>query len=215
MTTLNTPCTVFEGHRRIAAGPLAEVALIAKHALDASAGQDRPLPVLVLADASSDVVELDWRGSEQAFGQRLRAQFGATDVDGAAAAAPSPQGASETADATPRGPGRPKLGVVAREVTLLPRHWEWLATQTGGASVALRKLVDSARREHEARDRHRQATNTAYKFMAVVAGDLPGFEEASRALFAADALRLQAHTAPWPTDVREHLFRLMAPVLGA
>src|ERR1700739_3037247 len=49
-------------------------------------------------------------------------------------------------DAETARPGRPKLGVVAREVTLLPRHWDWLATQPGGGSVALRKLVGEARR---------------------------------------------------------------------
>src|ERR1700761_4526689 len=72
--------------------------------------------------------------------------------------------------------GRPRLGVVAREVTLLPRHWEWLATQPGGASVALRKLVEAARRDVTGTDERRRAQERAYHFMAAMAGDLPGFE---------------------------------------
>ena len=92
----------------------------------------------------------------------------------------------------PRGRGRPKLGVVAREVTLLPRHWEWLATQSGGASVALRKLVDEARRANGDRDRSRAARDAAYHFMSTMAGNLPGFEEASRALFADDQRQFAA-----------------------
>lgn len=101
-----------------------------------------------------------------------------------------------------RGRGRPKLGVVAREVTLLPRHWEWLAAQPGGASVALRKLVEEARRSQSGRAR--QAQERAYHFMNAMAGDLPGFEEATRALFAGDREGFAERIAGWPTDVREH-----------
>src|SRR6185295_10752956 len=83
-----------------------------------------------------------------------------------------------------RGPGRPRLGVIAKEVTLLPRHWDWLNVQPGGASVALRKLVDEARKVSGDRDRIRAAQEAAYRFMSAIAGNLPGFEEATRALFA-------------------------------
>ncbi|MFY0534142.1 DUF2239 family protein [Nannocystis pusilla] len=41
------------------------------------------------------------------------------------------------------GPGRPKLGVVSREVSLLPRHWEWLERQPSGSR---RRCADSSRR---------------------------------------------------------------------
>ena len=95
------------------------------------------------------------------------------------------------ADAEPAPPparGRPKLGVVAREVTLLPRHWEWLSGRPGGASVTLRKLVEEAMRSPAAAVR--AAQEAAYRFMTAVAGDLPGYEEANRALFAGDAARL-------------------------
>ena len=104
-----------------------------------------------------------------------------------------------------RGPGRPKLGVVAREVTLLPRHWEWLQAQPGGASVALRRLVDEARRAGVSPKQRQEA---AYRFMSAMAGDRAGFEEASRALFAGDRAKLEQEAASWPPDIREHVLVL-------
>jgi hypothetical protein len=98
--------------------------------------------------------------------------------------------------------------VVAREVTLLPRHWEWLNAQSGGASVALRRLVDDARRSSGDRDRRRAARDAAYHFMSAMAGDLPHFEEASRALFADDRQRFVGQIAGWPADIRDHVVRL-------
>ncbi len=111
----------------------------------------------------------------------------------------------------PRGRGRPKLGVVAREVTLLPRHWDWLARQPGGASVALRKLVEAAQRSAGAADRLRAAREAAYRFMTAMAGDLPGYEEAIRALFAGDGAGFAARIADWPADIRDHAAKLAAP----
>ena len=110
-----------------------------------------------------------------------------------------------------RGPGRPKLGVVAREVTLLPRHWDWLARQPGGASVALRKLVELAQRGADAADRVREAQETAYRFMTAMAGNEPGYEEAIRALFAGDMAGFAARIAAWPTEIRDHAMRLASP----
>jgi hypothetical protein len=112
--------------------------------------------------------------------------------------------ADDNEPSAPRGPGRPKLGVVAREVTLLPRHWEWLNAQRGGASVALRKVVDEARRASGDRDRERAARDAAYRFMSAMAGDRRGFEEASRALFAGDRPRFEQHTVAWPEDIRTY-----------
>ena len=108
----------------------------------------------------------------------------------------------------PRGPGRPRLGVIAKEVTLLPRHWDWLNVQPGGASVALRKLVDEARRVSGDRDRVRAAQEAAYRFMSATAGNLPGFEEATRALFAYDRRRFTELAAKWPEDVRDYAVKL-------
>ncbi|MEA2888759.1 MAG: uncharacterized protein QOD11_3119, partial [Bradyrhizobium sp.] len=103
---------------------------------------------------------------------------------------------------------RPKLGVVAREVTLLPRHWEWLTTQPGGASVSLRKLVEAARRANGDKDRSRAARDAAYHFMSAMAGNLPGFEEASRALFTDEPRRFSSLISAWPDDIRDHIVRL-------
>ena len=100
------------------------------------------------------------------------------------------------------------MGVVAREVTLLPRHWDWLNAQPGGASVALRKLVEHARRVNGSRDRVRRSQEAAYRFMSAMAGNLPGFEEATRALFAANQERFEALIGGWPVDIRANLMRL-------
>ncbi|MBI4955693.1 MAG: DUF2239 family protein [Myxococcales bacterium] len=108
------------------------------------------------------------------------------------------------------GRGRPKLGVVSREVSLLPRHWDWLAAQPEGASAALRRLVDEARKGRAARDRARQALDAAYHFMSAVGGHRPGFEEASRDLYAGRFAAASARLAPWPIEVRDHLRRLVA-----
>jgi uncharacterized protein len=108
----------------------------------------------------------------------------------------------------PRRRGRPRLGVIAKEVTLLPRHWDWLNLQPGGASVALRKLVDEARRTSGDRDRVRSAQEAAYRFMSAAAGNLPGFEEAARALFTYDRRKFVQLIADWPEDVRDFAVRL-------
>lgn len=126
------------------------------------------------------------------------------------AGAATPAGSAEAPAEAPRGVGRPKLGVVAREVTLLPRHWDWLNRQPGGASVALRRLVQEASRVNADRDAVRAAREAAYRFMTVIAGSLPGFEEAARALFAGDRERFGQRVADWPEDVGAQLHKLAA-----
>ena len=111
-------------------------------------------------------------------------------------------------EAVPRRPGRPKLGVVAREVTLLPRHWDWLNAQPGGASVALRKLVEGARRDRAGVDRVRRSQEAAFRFMSAVAGNEQGFEEVCRALFAGDQEEFDSHMAAWPIDITVYATRL-------
>jgi len=184
-------CTAFDGHRRIASGPLPAVALAVRRAMQSNAAG----PVLIYSDATGQLVDVDLRGS---------------DDDIAARFAPAELPPGDTAPGV-RGRGRPRLGVVSREVTLLPRHWEWLAAQPGGASVALRKLVEDARRANEDKDRQRQRQEAAYRFMASIAGDLPGFEEAARALFASDPERFGRCVAAWPQDVRAHATQLAFP----
>lgn len=204
----DTPCTAFAGSRCIATGPLKQVAPSAKAAVDAAAHSAAPLPVLIFADATSEVIELDWRGSASEFQARLESLAPSPGDP----ATPEPPDAAGAGPEAVRGPGRPKLGVVAREVTLLPRHWEWLGSQPGGASVALRKLVEAARRSSEVVDRVRQASAVAYRFMSTMAGHEPGFEEASRALFAGDPAGFAAQIAAWPVDVQVHLKKLATDV---
>ncbi len=182
----STTCTAFDGHRLLASGPLDEVALAARQALDAGAQG----PLLVLDDASSLPVEIDFRGTPKEMLARLRRTT----------AAPTPT--------TTRGPGRPKLGVTAREVTLLPRHWDWLGQQPGGASATLRRLVEEAKRSSGAKERARLSSESADRFMRVMAGDLPGYEEASRAFWRGQRSVFARCIKTWPQDVRDHLQRL-------
>ena len=219
------PCTAFEGSRCIGVGELKSVALLAKAAIDQSMGSSKPPTVLIFNDATSEVVELDWRGTVEHFTARFETY--ARDMASAVGAYPradaaalpaigqSPLFDAPASAGAPRGPGRPKLGVVPREVTLLPRHWEWLGTQPGGASVALRKLVEVARRSSEVKDRVRHASAVGYKFMSTMAGHEPGFEEASRALFAGDQAGFEALIAAWPFDVQTHLKKVLADAFWA
>ena len=118
---------------------------------------------------------------------------------------------NEVSAPSSNGPGRPRLGVVGREVTLLPRHWEWLSSQPGGASVALRKLVDAARKQNAENDDLRRRHEAAYNFMSSIAGNLAGYEEALRSLFADDRAGVTKLTHDWPSDVRHFALQLAFP----
>jgi hypothetical protein len=193
--TSETRCIAFEGFQRIAAGSVPDVAAQTKAVIE----RGERGPVLIFDEETSRLVEIDFRGTADEVVRRLKkqSQTGETTAE------------SSPADSLPpRGPGRPKLGVVAREVTLLPRHWDWLASQPGGASVALRKLVEEARRGRRADDLRRRAQESAYRFLHAIGGDLPNFEEVSRALFSAEADQFDALTQPWPADVRDHARKL-------
>jgi hypothetical protein len=193
--------TSFNGHKRIASGSLPINALAVKHALASGV----PSPLLTFCDQTGQVVEIDIRGSDAEMLARLPSEGRQLQGDGSSLI-------ESEESSEPRGRGRPKLGVVAREVTLLPRHWDWLAAQPGGASVTLRKLVDEARRANVDRDRQRRASECAYYFMSAMAGDMAGFEEASRALFANDAAKFHQLTEAWPADVRDYLRYLAYPL---
>ena len=201
IVTATPSYTSFNGHKRIASGSLPVNALAVKHAL----ASDLSSPLLTFCDQTGQVVDIDIRGSDAEMLARLPPE--GHQLQGNESAQINSEESCE-----PRGRGRPKLGVVAREVTLLPRHWDWLAAQRGGASVTLRKLVDEARRANVDRDRQRQTNERAYHFMSTMAGDMAGFEEASRALFANDAAKLHQLTEAWPTDVRDYLRYLACPL---
>lgn len=143
--------------------------------------------MLIFDDDTGRQIDFDLRGTDQDIASRLT-ELGSSFEDAGSV----------------RGPGRPKLGVVAREITLLPRHWEWLAAQPGGASVTLRKLVEEARRANRSKDSRRKAQERAYHFLSAIAGNLVGFEEAARALFTNDRQCFSERITAWPVDVRHH-----------
>lgn len=181
-------CSAFDGPVLLAAGSLADVAVAVAGAFaNGSAG-----PLLIFDDETGRVVDIDWRGSES----EIRARYAEQPV-------------------AARGPGRPRLGVVAREITLLPAQWEWLAQQPGGASVTIRKLVERARREHPGIDAARVARESTYRFLHAIAGDHADFEEMSRALFGRDDTRLRGILAEWPCDIRAHALGMLAPAFAA
>lgn len=205
--------TCFNGLLRLVTGPLETVALAVKQAAESGAVG----PLLIFDDSTGRSIDINTRGSDQEVLARLATHPAAiANTDGCAASEQPSDPVRATADSIdadapatqPRGRGRPKLGVVAREVTLLPRHWDWLNAQPGSASVVLRKLVDEARRTHAEKDKRRSAQERAYHFMSAMAGDLPGFEEATRMLFANDPPRFRELVASWPEDVRDHAIAL-------
>lgn len=177
-------CTAFAGEHLLAHGPLSAVVLKVKPLIEAGTN------VLVFDDRTGRLIDLDLRDNADQIGEQVTAD------------------APTEAPPAHRTRGRPKLGVVPREVTLLPRHWEWLASQPGGASVALRRLVEEARRAGGEADRRRQGQESAYRFMTAMAGDRPHYEEAMRALFAGDLSKVEVLTQDWPHDIAAHALEL-------
>ena len=198
--------TAFEGNRVVSAGALVDVAL----AIRAKSPDASPEPILVFDDVTGAVVDLDLRGSPSEISLRFALSADRQEAETEQQRRPS----RNKSGVDVRGRGRPRLGVVAREVTLLPRQWEWLASQPGGASQALRRLVDEARRSAPDQDRTRTAREAAYRFMSAMAGNLPGFEEAVRALFAGDQGRFERMTEGWPGGIRTYALRLAMPGLS-
>ena len=184
--------TAFADSRKLAAGNILDVAAKVKKYLM----KETKAQILIFDDSSSQV-EIDFRGTPENVMRRLENMFAESAED------PSKK----------TGPGRPKLGVTAKEVTLLPDHWEWLARQPGGASVTLRKLVEDAKKKNHGKDLIRQTQETAYKFMTVMAGDLPQYEEAIRALYAGEAKKFEKMISDWPKDIQEHSLHLAKAAL--
>jgi hypothetical protein len=170
--------SAFVGDRLLSSGPRGTVLRALKAHHDAG-GE----PATVFDDSTGKPVDFDLRGSVEAVLAR--------------------------AEGHPRnGPGRPRLGVISREVSLLPRHWEWLERQPNGISSALRRLVDEARKREPDRARARRAREAADRFLWAMGGDRPGCEEASRALYAGDLKRVRSLVRGWPKDVRAHLLAM-------
>lgn len=182
-----TSCTAFDHTHRLATGTYRSVAIAVKEHLRTAADAS----VLIFDDSSGRQIDFDLRGTDEEIAARIGKQFPA-----------------DTA-ATTRAVGRPKLGVVSREVTLLPQQWEWLAEQSGGASATLRRLVEEARRAAPTpQARLRKIHERTYNFMSAMAGNLPNFEEASRALFSNDRAAFKKLLDGWPADVVAYLDRL-------
>ena len=174
--------SAFSGNRLIAFGRLADVLTASKAYLDTS---DDP-QLLIFEDSSGQQLDFDFSGSLEEVLRR---------------ALPPPERT---------GPGRPKLGVVSREISLLPRHWEWLEAQPQGISAGLRRLVEEARKQNPSEQRARKGREALNKFMTAIAGNRPNYEEAIRALFAGDEARCLAAMSDWPRDIRRVAARLAA-----
>lgn len=184
--------TAFANFKKVAGGDAIAVATKVKHILK----NDPKTQVLIFDNLTSNQIEIDFRGTPENVIRRLEEVFSDTDATKKA------------------GPGRPKLGVTAKEVTLLPDHWEWLARQPGGASVTLRRLIEDAKKKNQAKDLVRQAQEATHKFMTAMAGDLPQYEEALRALYAGETKKFEKMLAEWPKDIREHTRELADKALG-
>lgn len=174
--------TAFLGTDLLASGTRNEVLAALKNQFDRGAD----VPVLTFEDQTGTQVDFDMRGTLADVLARYR---------------PAPVRV---------GPGRPKLGVVPREVSLLPRHWEWLEEQPSGASAAIRRLVDEARKRAPGQQEARSAIDAAARFLSAMAGNLPGYEEATRALYARDSEQLEELIRAWPEDLRLHISRLVS-----
>lgn len=175
--------SAFSGDRLIAFGPLADVLSASKAHADEEAGEGPPL--LIFEDRTGKQVDFDFSGTLSDVLRR---------------ALPPPERV---------GPGRPKLGVVSREVSLLPRHWQWLEEQPQGISAGLRRLVDEARKKNPGEQRARRGRDALNKFMTAMAGNRENFEEATRALFAGDNERFESLIGDWPEDIRAHVLRVL------
>ncbi|WP_238655002.1 DUF2239 family protein [Paenibacillus piscarius] len=186
-------CTAFLGVEAVASGSLQHVVTTVKGALSES----ELVRVLIFDDSTGKPIDVDYHGTADDVFSRLAAPSGESS-------------ATEANSQTTRRAGRPKLGVVSGEVTLLPRQWEWLKAQPGGASVTLRKLVDEARRAGEQQSTIRKSQEAAYVFMTAMAGDFSHYEEALRALYAGNAERLDQYTQDWAPDIRNYVKRLAA-----
>jgi uncharacterized protein len=175
----NPTYTAFLGWKRIASGCSLEGMLreIKRH-ID---GGESEAGLLIFEDQTGKQIDFDLRGSIQEILDRV---------------APRP---------TRTGPGRPRLGVTSREISLLPRHWEWLEGQPNGASATLRRLVDEGRRRDSGDSLNQAPIDATGRVMTAMAGNLPGFEEAYRALYARDRGRLEEQIKDWPPDLREYV----------
>lgn len=193
METQSQTYTAFDKTTLIAQGPLEEVVLAVKKKIGKS-HQDSP--ILFFSDLTGKQMDFDLSGSDKEIVARLKVYL-------------DPKSIAESS-----GPGRPKLGVVAREVSLLPKHWEWLSTQTGGASAIIRRLIETEMKTSSSKETIKKRQECAYKFLSAIAGDLPSFEEVIRALYAKDKKKFKDMMNGWPKDIKTHALHLSEEVFS-
>jgi hypothetical protein len=186
----NDTYTAFEGNKQLFIGTLASVILKVKKRL----GKDDNSTILIFSDSTGKTIDFNFQGNEQDVQKRLEIFI------------------TEDISSNNTGPGRPKLGVISREVSLLPRHWEWLATQTGGASATLRRLVEEAKKKSVSGNQVKLAQERTYKFLSTIAGDYIGYEEALRALYKFDKKIFVLNMQSWPADVRNYALEMATSV---
>lgn len=190
----NQKFTAFLEKTCIARGPIESVVTAAKELLD----QGKTSRIAIFSDDTGETIEIDFRGTLNDVLSRLTHHpMLPTQIQ------------NEPVENSMRRPGRPKLGVISREVSLLPRHWDWLAKQSGGASNALRRLVEEARKKNEIQDRQREIESAVHRFMWDMAGNEPHFEDVTRAFYVRDFQTMGTLMKDWPTDVRVHIKRLV------
>lgn len=183
-TNQNNTYTAFLKDKLVISGPLSEVVLnIKNNKLAESEG------MLIFSNDTGKTMDFNFQGTKQDILKRLEVFVSNEEED----------------STTVAGPGRPKLGVISREVSLLPRHWEWLANQPGGASATLRLLVEEAKKKSQSAPTMKQVQERVYKVMSVLAGDLPGYEEALRALYKKDTATFFSYIEQWPRDIQRYL----------
>lgn len=192
MITNDQTYTAFIHHTLLIQGSLEKVVLKVKNQVE----QHPASAILIFSDSTGKEMDFDFSGSEDDVLRRLEKFIGKNE----------PQSVS--------GPGRPKLGVVSREVSLLPRHWEWLSNQPGGASVTLRRLIDETKKQTSSRELIKQAQERAYKFMTTMAGNLSNYEESLRALFSKDKKLFEDLISDWPKDIKKHTLKLASDVFA-
>ncbi len=194
----HTTYTAFEGSDLLFRGSLHEVVTKIKKRM----GKTSHSEVFLFSDETGKLMDFNFHGTEKDVQKRLEVF----------STVPERQGEEESKSLA--GPGRPKLGVISREVSLLPRHWEWLAAQPSGASATLRKLIEEAKKKSAGGASLKQLQERCYKVMSVLAGDRSGYEEALRALYKKDQESFLMHINDWPKDIRKHIAELAQPVFG-
>lgn len=192
MTSQSEDYAVFLGHSLIKKGSIEEVVTAAKSAIDSEVSER----IAIFEDSTGRVIDIDYRGTVDDVLDRLKDHPLLSDK-------------SEPEVPKRKGPGRPKLGVISKEISLLPRHWQWLGEQKGGASATIRRLVEEAQKLNPERTLATRAQEAAHRFMWDIAGDFKGFEEASRAFYKADFRAFYECISTWPNDVREHARRFV------